>query len=309
MTSKISIIGAGNVGATAAHRIAERGYADVVLLDIIEGLAQGKALDILQSAPMVNFKTNVTGTNDYRDTTGSEVVIVTAGLFRKPGMTRDQLLAANAEIVSGVIKNVAKYSPDGVVIMVSNPLDVMTYLAVKASKFPRKRVAGMSGVLDSARLGTFVAAGLNVPVADVSAWVLGAHGLNMVVIPRLTTVRGQPLTELLPEETIDKLVERTVHGGREIVDLLKVGSAFYAPSAGVARMAESIVLDKKETLPCAALLDGEYGIKDSVIGVPLKLGKGGIEQIIELDLTTEEKQLLYDSAEGVKELIKQMGME
>jgi malate dehydrogenase len=192
--------------------------------------------------------------------------------------------------------------------MVSNPLDAMTYLAVKASQFPRKRVVGMSGALDSARLGTFVAAELKVPPEDVSAWVLGAHGLNMVVIPRLTTVRGKPLTELLPKETIDKLVERTVHGGREIVDLLKTGSAFYAPSAGVARMAESIVLDKKETLPCAALLDGEYGIKDSVIGVPVKLGKGGIEQIIEFDLSAEEKQLLYDSAEGVKELIKQLGL-
>jgi malate dehydrogenase len=309
MTSKISIIGAGNVGATTAQRIVERGYADIVLLDIVEGLPQGKALDIQQSAAVINFKTSVSGTNDYKDTAGSELAIVTAGLFRKPGMTRDQLLAANAEIVGGVIKNVVKYSPECVILMVSNPLDAMTYLAVKASQFPRKRVVGMSGALDSARLGTFVAAELKVPPEDVSAWVLGAHGLNMVVIPQLTTVRGKPLTELLPKETIDKLVERTVHGGREIVDLLKTGSAFYAPSAGVARMAEAIVLDKKETLPCAALLDGEYGIKDSVIGVPVKLGKGGIEQIIEFDLSAQEKQLLYDSAEGVKELIKQLGLE
>ena len=309
MTSKISIIGAGNVGATTAQRIAERGYADVTLLDIVEGLPQGKALDIQQSAAVINFKTSVSGSNDYKDTAGSELVIVTAGLFRKPGMTRDQLLAANAEIVGGVIKNVAKYSPDCVILVVSNPLDAMTYLAVKASQFPRKRVVGMSGALDSARLGTFVAGELKVPPEDVSAWVLGAHGLNMVVIPRLTTVRGKPITELLPKETIDKLVERTVHGGREIVDLLKTGSAFYAPSAGVAGMAESIVLDKKETLPCAAVLDGEYGIKDSVIGVPVKLGKGGIEQIVEFDLTAEEKQLLYDSAEGVKKLIKQLGLE
>jgi malate dehydrogenase len=309
MTSKISIIGAGNVGATTAQRIVERGYADVVLLDIVEGLPQGKALDIQQSAAVINFKTSVSGSNDYKDTAGSELVIVTAGLFRKPGMTRDQLLAANAEIVGGIIKNVAKYSPDCVILVVSNPLDAMTYLAVKASQFPRKRVVGMSGALDSARLGTFVASELKVPPEDVSAWVLGAHGLNMVVIPRLTTVRGKPITELLPKETIDKLVERTVHGGREIVDLLKTGSAFYAPSAGVAGMAESIVLDKKETLPCAAVLDGEYGIKDSVIGVPVKLGKGGIEQIVEFDLTAEEKQLLYDSAEGVKKLIKQLGLE
>jgi malate dehydrogenase len=309
MTSKISVIGAGNVGATTAQRIVERGYADVVLLDIVEGLPQGKALDIQQSAAVINFKTSVSGSNDYKDTAGSELVIVTAGLFRKPGMTRDQLLAANAEIVGGVIKNVAKYSPDCVILVVSNPLDAMTYLAVKASQFPRKRVVGMSGALDSARLGTFVAAELKAPPEDVSAWVLGAHGLNMVVIPRLTTVRGKPITELLPKETIDKLVERTVHGGREIVDLLKTGSAFYAPSAGVAGMAESIVLDKKETLPCAAVLDGEYGIKDSVIGVPVKLGKGGIEEIVEFELTAEEKQLLYDSAEGVKKLIKQLGLE
>jgi malate dehydrogenase len=308
MTAKISIIGAGNVGATAAHRIVERGYADVVLLDIVDGLAQGKALDIQQSAAVINFTTSITGTSDYKDTSGSGVVIVTAGLFRKPGMSRDQLLAANAEIVSGVVKNIVKYSPDCIILMVSNPLDAMTYLAVKSSKFPRKRVVGMSGVLDSARLGTFIAGELKVPPGDVSAWVLGAHGLNMVVIPRLSTVRGRPITELLPKETIDRLVERTVHGGREIVDLLKTGSAFYAPSAAVARMAEAIVLDKKETLPGAALLDGEYGIKDSVIGVPLKLGKGGIEEIVEFELSAEEKQRLYDSAEGIKALIKQLGL-
>jgi malate dehydrogenase len=306
MTTKISIIGAGSVGATAAHRIAERGYADVVLVDIVDGLAQGKALDILESAPVINFKTTITGTSDYKDTAGSQLVIVTAGLFRKPGMTRDQLQAANAEIVTGVINNVVKYSPDCVILMVSNPLDVMTYLAVKTSRFPRERVVGMSGVLDSARLATFIASELKVSPQDISAWVLGAHGLNMVVIPRLTTVRGRPITELLPQETIDKLVERTIHGGREIVDLLKVGSAFYAPSAGVARMAEAIVLDKKELLPCAALLQGEYGIKDSVIGVPLKLGRGGIEEIVEFDLSAEEKQKLYDSAEGVKALIKKL---
>jgi len=296
------------VGSSTAQRIVERGYAEVVLLDIVEGLARGKALDILQSAPVLNADIRLIGTNDYKDTADSELVIVTAGLFRKPGMTRDQLLAANAEIVSGVVKNIAKYSPQSIILMVSNPLDAMTYLAVRASQFPRKRVVGMSGVLDSARLGAFVAAELEVSPKDVSAWVLGAHGQNMVVIPRLTTVRGKPLTELLPRETIDKLVERTIHGGREIVDLLKVGSAFYAPSAGIARMAEAIILDKKEVLPCAALLDGEYGIKDSVIGVPVKLGRGGIEEIIELDLSAEEKQILYDSAEGVKVLIEKMGV-
>jgi malate dehydrogenase len=296
------------VGAASAQRIVERGYAEVVLLDIVEGLALGKALDILQSAPVLNAEIRLTGTSDYKDIADSELVIVTAGLFRKPGMSRDELLLANTKIVSGVIANIVKYSPQCVILMVSNPLDAMTYLAVRASKFPRQRVVGMSGVLDSARLSTFVAAELKVSPKDVSAWVLGAHGLNMVVIPRLTTVRGKPLTELLPKETIDRLVERTIHGGRKIVDLLKTGSAFYAPSAGIARMAEAIVLDKKEVLPCAACLDGEYGIKDSVIGVPVRLGKGGIEEIIELSLSAEEKQRLYDSAEGVKQLLEKLGV-
>jgi malate dehydrogenase len=296
------------VGASTAQRIAERGYAEVVLVDIVEGLAEGKALDIRQSAPVLNTDIRLSGTSDYKDSADSDLVIVTAGLFRKPGMTRDQLLLANMEIVSGIIADVVKYSPQSIILMVSNPLDAMTYLAVNKSQFPRQRVVGMSGVLDSARLGAFIAAELKVPPQDVSAWVLGAHGLNMVVIPRLTTVKGQPLTELLPPETIDKLVERTVHGGREIVDLLKTGSAFYAPSAGVARMAEAIIKDKKEVLPCAAVLDGEYGIKDSVIGVPLRLGKKGIEEIVELDLSAEEKQKLYDSAEGVKALIGKMGL-
>jgi malate dehydrogenase len=296
------------VGASTAQRIVERGYAEVVLLDIVEGLAPGKALDILQSAPVLNAEIRLTGTSDYKDIADSELVIVTAGLFRKPGMSRDELLLANTKTVSGVIANIVKYSPQCVILMVSNPLDAMTYLAVRASRFPRQRIVGMSGVLDSARLSTFVAAELKISPKDVSAWVLGAHGLNMVVIPRLTTVRGKPLTELLPKETIDKLVERTIHGGREIVDLLKTGSAFYAPSAGIARMAEAIVRDKKEVLPCAACLDGEYGIRDSVIGVPVRLGKGGIEEIIELELTASEKQRLYDSAEGVKQLIEQLGV-
>jgi len=296
------------VGSSCAQRIVEKGYAEVILLDIVEGLAQGKVLDILQSAPVLNSDIRLTGTNDYKDTADSELVIVTAGLFRKPGMTRDQLLAANTEIVSGIVKNIVKYSPQCIILMVSNPLDAMTYLAVRASQFPRKRVVGMSGALDSARLGTFVASELKVSPKDISAWVLGAHGLNMVIIPRLTTVKGKPLTELLPRETIDKLVERTIHGGREIVDLLKTGSAFYAPSAGIARMAEAIITDNKDVLPCAALLDGEYGIKDSVIGVPVRLGKKGIEEIIELELSAEEKQKLYDSAEGVKVLIEKMGV-
>jgi malate dehydrogenase len=306
--AKITIIGAGNVGSSTAQRLVERGLAEVVLLDIVEGLAEGKALDIAQSAPVLKTDISISGTNDYKDTAGSALVIVTAGLFRKPGMTRDQLLAANAEIVGGIVKNVAQHSPQCVILMVSNPLDVMTYLAFKVSGFPRHRIVGMSGALDSARLGSFVAAELKVSPRDVSPWVLGAHGLNMVVIPRLTTVRGRPITELLPAETIERLVERTVHGGREIVDLLKTGSAFYAPSAGVARMAEAIITDNKDSLPCAAVLDGEYGIKGSVIGVPVRLGKKGIEEIIELSLSAEEKQKLYDSAQGVKKLIETMGV-
>jgi malate dehydrogenase len=236
------------------------------------------------------------------------VVIITAGLFRTPGMTRDQLLLANMKIVTEVTNKVVKYSPECLIIMVSNPLDAMTYLAIQTSKFPRHRVVGLSGVLDSARLSTFIAEKLKVSPKDISPCVLGAHGRNMVVVPRLTIVKGKPLTELLPQETINKLVERTIGGGREIVDLLKKGSAFYAPSAAVARMTEAIVLDKKEILPCAAYLDGEYGIKGSVIGVPVKLGKKGIEEIIELELTKEEKQALNTSAEAVKELIKKMGM-
>jgi malate dehydrogenase len=296
------------VGTTTAQRIVEKGYAEVVLLDIVEGLPQGKALDILQSAPVLKADIRISGTNDYKDIAGSELVIVTAGLFRKPGMTRDQLQAANTEIVSGVVKDIVKHAPQCIILMVTNPLDVMTYLAYKISGFPRQRVVGMSGLLDSARLGASVAAELKVSAKDVSPWVLGAHRMDMVIIPRLTTVKGKPITELLPQETIDRLVERAVHGGREIVDLLKTGSAFYAPSAGIARMAESIILDKKELLPCAAVLDGEYGIKGSVIGVPVKLGKKGIEEIVELELSTEEKQKLHDSAAGVKLFIEQLGL-
>ncbi len=278
-------------------------------MDIVPGLPQGKALDILQSAPTLNFDTSIMGTNSYQETAGSEVVIITAGLFRTPGMTRDELLLANMKIVAEVTSNVVSYSPECIIIMVTNPLDAMTYLAIQTSKFPRNRVIGLSGVLDGARLSSFIAAELKVSVADISACVLGAHGRDMVVIPRLTTVKGTPLTKLLPQETIDKLVEHTILGGREIVDLLKTGSAFYAPSAAVARMAEAIVLDKKEILPCAAYLQGEYGIKDTVIGVPVRLGKSGIEQIIELELTTEEKQALNNSAEAVRKLVKAMKLD
>jgi malate dehydrogenase len=277
-------------------------------VDIVPGLAQGKALDILQSAPILNFATRLSGTNSYQQTANSEAVIITAGLSRKPGMTRDELLLANMKTVTDVTRNVVSHSPNCIIIMVTNPLDAMTYLAIQVSKFQRKRVTGLSGVLDGARFSTFIATELKVSPADISPCVLGAHGQNMVVIPRLTTVKGKPLTELLPKTTIYKLVERTIEGGREIVDLLKTGSAFYAPSAGVARMAEAIALDKREILPCATLLQGEYGIKDSVIGVPVRLGRKGVEEIIELELTTDEKQALINSADGVKELIKIMGV-
>ena len=301
--NKVSIIGAGNVGAACAQRIAERGYADIVLVDIIEGLPQGKALDILESAPILNFDSKLIGTNSYQETADSDVVVITSGLSRKPGMTRDELLLANMNIITGVTQQVANRSPNCIIIMVANPVDAMTHFAIHASQFPRNRVFGLSGILDSARLRSFIAAELNVSVADVSACVLGEHGKNMVVIPRLATVNGVPITETLPPETIDKLVERTINGGAEIISLLKTGSAFYAPSAAVAHMVEAVVLDKKEILTCAAYLEGEYGIKDTVIGVPVKLGKAGIEQIIELELTDEEKVQLASSAKAVQELV------
>jgi malate dehydrogenase len=275
-------------------------------VDIIAGLPQGKALDILQSAPVLNFDTSITGTNNYEETAGSDIVIITSGFSRKPGMTRDELLLANMQIITEVTRSVVKYSPNCVIIMVVNPVDAMTHLAIKTSKFPRNRVIGLSGALDGARFSSFIATELKASPAEVSACVLGEHGKNMVVIPRLTTVKGKPITKLLPQETIDKLVKRTIEGGTEIVGLLKTGSAFYAPSAAVARMTEAIVLDKKEILLCAALLEGEYGIKGTVIGVPVKLGKKGIEQIIELELTAEEKQALTTSAQAVQELIKTM---
>jgi len=275
-------------------------------VDIIEGLPQGKALDILESAPILNFNSHLTGTNGYQETANSDVVVITSGSGRKPGMTRDELLLTNVKIITEVTHNVVNYSPNCIIIMVTNPVDAMTYLAIHISKFSRNRVLGLSGVLDTARLRSFIAAELDVSVADVSACILGQHGEAMVIIPRLSTVNGTPITEILPSETIDKLVERTIKGGAEIVGLLKTGSAFYAPSAAVAQMVEAIILDKKQILPCAAYLEGEYGIKDTVISVPVKLGKNGIEQIIELELTTEEKTALANSAEAVQELVKVM---
>lgn len=304
MISKISIIGAGNVGATCAQRIADKGYADIVLVDIIEGLPQGRALDMFESAPILESDAHIIGTNSYQETANSNIVIITSGITRKPGMSREELLQVNANIVAGVVRNVANYSPNCIIIMVTNPLDVMTYLALRVSQFSRDKVMGLSGVLDTARLRSFIAAELKVSVEDVSACILGQHGKDMVVIPRLTTVGGVPITKLLPQETINKLVERTTGAGAEIINLVKTGSAFYAPSAAVAQMVEAIVLDKKRILPCATYLDGEYGIKDSVITVPVKLGKNGIEQIIELELTAEEKSALASAANGVRELVR-----
>ena len=306
MISKVSIIGAGNVGAACAQRIAERGYADIVLVDIIEGLPQGKALDMLESAPIIRFNTHIIGTNSYQETANSDVVVITSGLARKPGLSRDELLQANMNIITEVIRNVVNHSPNCIIIMVANPLDAMTYLALHTSGLSKNKVMGLSGVLDTARFRSFIAAELKVSVEDVFACILGQHGQAMLIIPRLSTVCGVPITKLLPQETINKLVKRTIEAGAEIVSLLKTSSAFYAPSAAVAQMVEAIILDKKQILSCATYLNGEYGIKDTVISVPVKLGKNGIEQIIELELTAAEKSALADSARAVQELVKTM---
>lgn len=306
--NKISIIGAGNVGALCAQRIADRGYADIVLLDIIEGLAQGKGLDILESQPVSGVDTRIIGTNHYQETAGSDVVIITSGVARKPGMTRDDLLLTNMKIVSEVTRKVVNHSPDPIIIVATNPVDAMTYLVRHISGLPRNRVFGLSGVLDTSRLRSFIAEELNVSVEDVFACILGQHGDASVVIPRLTTVYGIPITRLLPRETVDRLVERAIKGGAEIVGLLKTGSASFAPSASIAQMVGAVILDKKKTLPCAACLEGEYGLEDTVIGVPVKLGRDGIEQVIELELTDEERAALAGSADVVREMIKVMGL-
>lgn len=308
MRRKVSVIGAGNVGATCAFRIAEKGYADIVLLDIIEGLPQGKGLDMQQATPIIDSDAKIVGTNDYRDTANSDVVVITSGASRKPGMSRDDLMLANMKIVREVTEKVVHYSPNCIIIMVTNPLDAMTQLALHISKFLRNRVFGQSGILDSARLRTFIAQELNVSVKYVSTCVLGGHGDTMVPIPRLCTVGGVPITKLLPKEKIDSLVECTVKGGSEIVNLLKTGSAFYAPAAATVQMVDAIILDKKEVLPCAVYLEGEYGISGGVVGVPVKLGRNGIEQIIELELTPEENTALKKSANAVRELVKLMNL-
>ncbi len=308
MRKKITVIGAGNVGATCAFRIAEGNYADVVLLDIVDGLPQGKALDMLQAAPIVGSDMLITGTNSYVDTAGSDIVIITSGLPRKPGMSRDDLLQTNAGIVREVTENVMAHSPDCIIIVVCNPLDAMVQMALHVSGLPRTRVFGQSGVLDSARMRTFIASELNVSVGDVYACVLGGHGDTMVPVTRLCRVGGVPLSELLPQEKIDAIVKRTISGGAEIVGLLKTGSAFYAAGMAVAQMAEAITKDSKTVLPCAVRLDGEYGIDGVVVAVPVKLGTDGIEQIIELKLTESEQSALKVSADAVRGLLGVMGI-
>jgi malate dehydrogenase len=304
MVNKITVVGAGNVGATAAQGIALRNLASqVVMIDIAEGVPQGKGLDQWESAPIEGFDTRVVGTNSYDDTANSDVVVITAGIARKPGMSRDDLLKTNANIVKDVATNVAKSSPNAIIIMVSNPLDVMAYVAMKASGFPRERVIGMAGVLDTARYRSFIAMELDISVEDVQALVLGGHGDTMGPLASYTTVSGIPLTQLMAQDRIDFNVDRARTGGAEIVSLLKTGSAYYAPAAAVVQMVEAIVLDKRRIVPCSAWLTGEFGMKDLFLGVPCKLGKNGLEKIIEVTLTNDEKAALEKSADSVREMI------
>jgi malate dehydrogenase len=302
MDKKVTVVGAGNVGATAAQRLAEKELCDVVLVDIIEGIPQGKSLDLTEAAPIEKHDAHLTGANTYDATADSNIIIITAGIPRKPGMSRDDLLGTNAGIMKKVTEQVAKLSPDAVIIIVSNPLDAMCHVAFEASGFPKERVLGMAGVLDSARFRAFIAMELNVSVENTHAFVLGGHGDTMVPLPRYSTVAGIPITELLPQDRIDAIVERTRTGGAEIVSLLKTGSAYYAPASAAVEMAESILKDKKKILPCAALLKGEYGLEDLFIGVPVKLGAAGIEEVIQIKLTEDERAALSRSAAAVQEL-------
>jgi malate dehydrogenase len=309
VSTKITVVGAGHVGATTAQRLAELGIAnEVVLLDILEGMPKGKALDLWEAAPVVGYDTRLSGGTDYGLTDGSDIVIVTAGLARKPGMSRDDLLKKNAEIVQGVAREIGARCPHAIVLVVSNPLDVMSYVTFKTTGFDRKRVIGMAGVLDTARFRSFIALELDVSVRDVSAFVLGGHGDSMVPLPRYSTVAGIPLPHLLSEDRIEALVDRTRKGGGEIVELLGSGSAFYAPSAAVVEMAEAILRDRNRILPCAAWLQGEYGLSDVYVGVPVKLGAGGIKEIVEIELTGEEKKALHASAADVKETMSKLDL-
>ena len=303
MRVKVTVVGAGNVGATTAQRVAERGYADVVLVDIVEGLAEGKALDLYEASPVVSVDSRVTGATDYAATAGSDIVVITSGVARKPGMSRDDLLSINMKIVDDVAKKAVAASPDAVIIVVSNPLDAMCHVAFDAAGIDSSCVVGMAGILDTARYRSFLAEALDVSVEDVHAYVLGGHGDTMVPLASYTTAAGIPIAELLPQEQIDQIIQRTRDGGAEIVNLLKTGSAFYAPSAAVAQMVDSIALDKKRILPCAALLDGQYGIDGLYIGVPVVLGSNGIERILEISLTSAEQGMLKHSADAVRELV------
>ena len=306
--NKITVVGAGFVGATAAHWAAAKELGDVVLMDIIEGMPQGKGLDLQEAGPVEGFDADVTGTNDYADTVGSDVVIITAGIPRKPGMSRDDLLNTNTNIVKSVTEQIAKNSPEAFLIIVSNPLDAMVYVAHKVSGFPTNRVMGMAGVLDSARFRTFIAMELGVSVKDIQAFVLGGHGDTMVPLPRYTTVSGIPIPDLMPQERIDAIVDRTRKGGGEIVSLLKTGSAFYAPSAAAVQMAESILKDQKRILPCAAYCDKEYDVGGYYVGVPVMLGADGVEKVIEIQLTAEEKSAFDNSVAAVSELVASISL-
>lgn len=300
MRKKVTVVGAGNVGASLVQRIAEAGLADVVMVDVAEGLPQGKGLDILEAGPVLGYDVNITGTNGYDETAGSDIIVITAGLARKPGMSRDDLLAANGVIVKQVAAETGRRSPQAIMIVVTNPMDVMAYVAMRAAGFPRERVIGMGGVLDSARFRAFIAGELGVSVENTHAFVLGGHGDAMVPLPRYSTVAGIPITELMSADTISRLVERTRNGGAEIVALLKTGSAYYAPSASALEMVEAILLDKKKILPCSAWLDGEYGVKGAFAGVPVKLGAKGMEQVIEIRLNADEKAGFLKSLEAVR---------
>ena len=303
MRKKVTVVGAGNVGASVALRLADKELADVVIIDILEGIPQGKALDTLQAGPVMRSDSQVTGTNDYKDTANSDLVVITAGFPRKPGMTRDDLLKKNYDVIKPTTEQVVQYSPNCILIIVTNPLDAMCQAALRVSGFPKHRVIGMAGILDSARFRTFIAQELKVSVENVQAFVMGGHGDTMVPLVRFSQVAGIPLTELLDAATIERIVKRTRDGGAEIVKYLKAGSAFYAPSAAVMEMVEAILKDKKKILPCAAYLEGEYGIQGLYVGVPVKLGENGLEQIIEVKLTADEQKALQKSAGAVKELV------
>ncbi len=306
MRKKVTVVGAGNVGATTAQRLFERGYMDVVLVDVVEDMPQGKALDIAESGPVLGVDASIIGSNGYEESADSDVVVITAGIARKPGMSRDDLLFTNMKIVGSVVEQVVKHSPNSTLIVVSNPLDAMVQHAHGVSGFPKNRVVGMAGVLDTARFRTFLAQELDVSVKDVQAYVLGGHGDQMVPLTHYTTIGGVPISDLLKPKDLERIISRTQNGGGEIVALLKTGSAFYAPSAAIAEMVDAILLDQKRQLPCAALLEGEYGIKGLYMGVPVILGAGGVEKVLELKLTKDEQALLNKSADGVKELIDVM---